>query len=311
MGIINFILSISELILPSGVQIFKDEECSVPKISVGFELSPIAKIIQDKIDLFERDGYNYYYLKNPQSIYSFSEFISLLCKGEIFFVEKIEEPINLLRLVLKDFPHCSSPIVNLSIGITGDINEEEVIELARLIPDSIISLHNSYYNLERVFGKHIYRGKENFIANFSPPPYSEDFCSFLVFLKVMNNREFRVRFSPETAPSPFFIYLSIEKVPFLTLYPSEKEIKRAALDLLGWVVSLTKEESRSKLLVFMASMGVEMDTFKNWILELESLEEEKVINMWKRYLMDGFVACCDSILIKKLKEVFPESEVLE
>jgi hypothetical protein len=311
MGIILFFFSISELLLPSGVKILIDENCAKNQISVGFELTPNTKIEQNSRNLFEKSGYNFYYLKNADSLKVLSRFISLISSEKIFHIEREEGPINLLRLVLNDFDANSSPVLNITFVITGKIDENKILELTKSIPDSIISNSTTYYKLERVIGKQLYRGEKNFIANISPSPSSDDFCAFLVFLKLMNNRNFKVTFSPETSPSPFLIYLSDEKTSLLREEPGEKEIKKTISDVLNWMNHLMLGENRSRFLILTASMGIEENTFKNWTRELKYLEASKVRKIWEKYLISGFVASLDTNLIRRVQEIFPESNLIE
>jgi hypothetical protein len=311
MGIILFFFSLSELFLPSGVQILKDENCKKNKISVGIELSPTAKIAPNRRNLFERSGYNYVYLKRIDSSSSLSDFISLLAEEKIFYAEKENGPANLLRLVLNDFNVNSSPVVNITFSITGEIDENEIIELAKMIPDSIISNSTAYYKLDRVIGKHLYHGEKNFIANISPPPFSNDFCAFLVFLRLMNNRKLKVNFSPETAPSPFVIYLSEEKINLLAGQPGKDEIEKAISDVSNWLSVLSLQENRSRFLILTTSMGVEEKAVKRWPREIKNLKESDIRYIWKKYLISGFVASLDTILIRKVREIFPESDIIE
>jgi len=311
MGIILFFLSISELLLPSGIQILKDERCKTKQISLGLELNPTAQINQNRRRLFEKSGYNYFYLKDVDSHRALAQFISLLSNNELFSVKKEDGPTNLLRLVLNDFNGYSSPIINLTLGITGRINENEIIKLVKMIPDTIISNSSTYYKLERIIGKHIYHGKENFIANISPSPFSDDFCAFFVFLRLMNNRNLKVKFSPETAPSPFLIYLSENKIKNITIKPKKKEIKKAISDVSNWLTALSLTQNRSRFMILYSSMGVEQNTLKNWLEELKKLESKDIEKVWKKYLLEGFVASLDSNSIQILKKLFPESNIVE
>jgi len=297
--------------LPSGIQILKDENCKTDRISVGIELNPAAKIAQNRINLFEKSGYNYFYLKEINSAGSLSDFVSLLSKEKIFLVKKEEGPTNLLRLVLNDFNVNSSPIVNITFGITGKIDETEIIELAKMIPDSIISNSTAYYKLERVIGKQLYRGNKNFIANISPPSFSDDFCAFLVFIKLINNRNLKVRFSPETAPSPFLIYLSEDKISLLAEQPEKNEIEKAITNVSNWLTVLFLQENRSRFLILTASMGVEEKVVKKWPRRIKNLKESDILYIWKKYLTSGFVASLDTTLILKVQEIFPESDIIE
>jgi len=311
MGIILFFLSISELLLPSGIQILKDARCKTKQISLGLELCPTAQINQNRRRLFEKSGYNYFYLKDVDSLRALAQFISLLSNNELFSVKKEDGPTNLLRLVLNDFTGNSSPIINITLGITGIINENEIIELVKMIPDTIISNSSTYYKLERIIGKHIYHGKENFIANISPSPFSDDFCAFFVFLRLMNNRNLKVKFSPETAPSPFLIYVSKDKIRRIVVKPKKSEIRKAISEVSNWLTTLCLEENRSRFLVLTSSMGVEKNILENWLEELRKLEESKVQKVWGKYLIDGFVASLDTSLIQKVQKLFPESAIIE
>lgn len=311
MGIILLIFSVSELLLPSGIQILKDAKCKTKQISLGFELRSTAKINQNARALFEKSGYNYFYLKNTDSIKYIVNFATLLYNNELFSVKNENVPTDLLRLVLGDFNGNSSPIVNLTIGITGRVNENVIINLARMIPDTIISNATTYYKLERVIGKHVYHGNENFIANISPPPYSPDFCAFLVFLRLMNNRNLKIKFSPETAPSPFIIYASGNKIKNIAVKPKQKEIKKAILEVSNWLNILSLQENKSRFLVLTYSMGVETNTFKRWLIELKSMESIDIQKVWKKYLFDGFVASLDTNSIQIIKKFFPESDIIK
>ncbi len=311
MGVILLLLSISELLLPSGIQILKDERCKTKQISVGIELSPSAKINQNERKLFEKSGYNYFYLKEVDSLRTLDRFVKLLSQNKIFTNDKEDGPTDLLRLTLNDVNGNSSPVINITLGITGRINENEIIGIVNMIPDTMISNSNSYYKLKRIIGKHIYPGRENFIANISPSPFSEDFCTFLVFLRLMNNRNLKVKFSPETAPSPFLIYLPKDKINKVFAKPRKNEIKKAVQDVSNWLTSLCQENNRSRFLILTYSMGIEKNTLENWFKELKKLENIKIQKVWEKYLIDGFVASLDSYQTKKIKKLFPESAVIE
>jgi len=311
MGIILFLCSISELLLPSGIQILKDNKCQKEQISLGFELSPNATINHNTKGLFEKSGYNYFYLKNIDSTKALSNFITLLSENKLFSPKKENGPTNLLRLVLNDFNGNGSPIVNLTIGITGTISETKIINMVNIIPDTLISNSNNYYKLDRIIGKHIFRSNENFVANISPPPFSENFCTFLVFIKIMNNRNLKVKFSPETAPSPFIIYVSGNKIKNIAIKPKKPEIKKAISDVLNWLTALSLTQNRSRFMILFYSMGVEQNTLKNWLEELKKLESKDIEKVWKKYLLDGFVASLDLNSIQILKKLFPESNIVE
>ena len=311
MGIILFLCSISELLLPSGIQILKDSKCKKEQISLGFELNPNAQINNDVGKLFEKSGYNYFYLKNIDSAKSLSDFIILLSENKLFSQKKENGSTNLLRLVLKDFYSNGSPVVNLTIGITGRISETKIINLVNTIPDSLISNTNNYYKLDRVVGKHIFRGNENFIANISPSPFSEDFCTFLVFIRLINNRNLKVKFSPETAPSPFIIYVSGNKIKNIAIKPKNAEIKKAILDVSNWLNTLSLVQNRSRLMILSYSMGLEQNTFENWLKEVKRIAPEDIEKVWKKYLLYGFVASLDSKSIQLTKKLFPESNIVE
>ena len=311
MGIILFLCSISELLLPSGIQILKDNRCKKEQISLGFELSPNAKINSNASRLLEKSGYNYFYLKNIDSTEVLSNFITLLSENKLFSAREDNGPTNLLRLVLNDINGNDSPIVNLTVGITGRISETKIVNMVNTIPPTLISNSNNYYKLDRVMGKHLFRGKENFIANISPPPFSEDFCAFLVFIKLMNNRNLKVKFSPETAPSPFIIYVSSNKIKNIAIKPKRNEIKKAISDVSNWINTLSLTQNRSRFMILYYSMGVEQKTLKDWLKKLEKLESKDIEKVWKKYLFDGFVASLDSNSIQILKKLFPESNIVK
>ena len=311
MGVVLLFLSISELLLPSGIQILKDERCKVQEVSVGIELSPSARITRQGRSFFEKSGYNYVYLKNIDSLSTLARFINLLSQDRIFLKDKENGPTNLLRLALNDMNGNSSPVISITLGITGRLNENKIIELVNMIPDTMISNFSTYYKLKRVIGKHIYKGRENFIANVSPPPFSDDFCAFLVFLKIMNNRNLKVKFSPETAPSPFVIYISKDNMRNIFVKPKKNEIKKAAGEVSKWITTLNLEKNRSRFLILNYSMGIEKNTLKNWLKELKTLEDIKVQKVWKEHLVDGFVASLDPYHTRKIKRIFPESAIIE
>ena len=311
MGVILLYISISELLLPSGIQILEDRRCKIQEVSVGIELSPFAKINKDARRFFEKDGYNYLYLKNLDSLSTLARFVTLLSQNKIFAEGGENGPTNLLRLALNDLNGNASPIISITLGITGRINENKIIDLLKVIPDTIISNSNTYYKLERIKGKHIYRGGENFIANISPTPFSDDFCAFLVFLRLMNNRNLKVKFSPETAPSPFLIYVSKDNISTIFTPPKKNEIEKASEEVLNWLNTLSQDKNRSRFLILTYSMGTEKDKFKKWIKELESLEPIKVKKAWKEYLIDGFVASLDYQNTEEIKKHFPESAIIE
>jgi len=309
MGIILFFISISELLLPSGIQILKDENCLTQEVSVGIELSPSAKINPVGKSFFEKTGYNYFYLKNLDSIATLTRFINLLSQNKIFSERNENGPTNLLRLTLNDLNGNPSPIISITFGITGRIDEEKIIDILKMIPDSLISNSNTYYALKRIIGKHIYPGTENFIANISPSPFSEEFCAFLVFLKLMNNRNLKIKFSPETAPSPFLIYVSKDKIKPIFTKPQKNEIKRAAQEISNWIEALSLEKNRSRYLILTYSMGTGNNAFTNWRKKLNRLEDVEVQKVWEKYLIDGFVASLNSSLRPRIKKLFPESHI--
>ncbi len=311
MGVILFYISISELLLPSGIQILNDKRCKIQEVSVGIELCPSAKINKDARSFFEKNGYNYLYLKNLDSLSTLARFVDLLSQNKIFSGGDENGPTNLLRLALNDLNGNSSPIISITLGITGRINENKIIDLLKVIPDTIISNSNAYYKLKRVIGKHIYSGSENFIANISPSPFSDDFCAFLVFLRFMNNRNLKVKFSPETAPSPFLIYFPKDKLSRIFAKPRKGEIKKAAEEVSNWLMTLTLEKNRSRFIILTYSMGTEENTFKKWIEELKSLKDIKVQKIWREYLTEGFVASLDYDNTKEIKKLFPESAIIE
>jgi len=309
MGIILFFVSISELLLPSGIQILKDENCRIKEISVGIELKPSAKINSVGKNFFEKTGYNYFYLKDMDSTATLTRFIKLLSQNKIFSQSNEDGPTNLLRLALNDLNGNSSPIISITVGITGKINEEKIVDIFNFIPDTLISNSGSYYNLKRVVGKHIYPGKENFIANISPSPFSEDFRVFLVLLKLMNNRNLKVRFSPETAPSPFLIYVSKDKIKSIFTKPQKNEMKRAVQEVSNWIEILSLEKNKSRCLILTHSMGIERIVLENWVKEIKELEDVEVQKAWEEYLNGGFVASLDSSLTERIKKIFPESAI--
>jgi hypothetical protein len=180
-----------------------------------------------------------------------------------------------------------------------------------MIPDSLISNSTAYYKLDRVIGKHLYRGEKNFIANISPPPFSDDFCAFLVFIRLMNNRILKVKFSPETAPSPFVIYLSEDKITLLTEQPGKNEIEKAISNVSNWLAVLSLQENRSRFLILTTSMGMEEKVVKKWPRKIKNLKESDILYIWKKYLISGFVASLDTNLIRKVQEIFPESDIIE
>jgi hypothetical protein len=278
---------------------------------LGFELSPSAKINSNARGLLEKSGYNYFYLKNIDSTKILSNFITLLSENRLFSVREDNGPTNLLRLVLNDINGNDSPIVNLTIGITGRISETKIVNMVNTIPLTLISNSNNYYKLDRIMGKHIFRGEENFIANISPPPFSEDFCAFLVFIKLMNNRNLKVKFSPETAPSPFIIYVSSNKIKNIAIKPKRNEIKKAISDVSNWINTLSLVQNRSRFMILYYSMGLEQKTLKDWLKKLEKLESKDIEKVWKKYLFDGFVASLDSNSIQILKKLFPESNIVK
>lgn len=311
MGVILFFLSVSELFLPSGIQILRDENCRVERITVGIEINPAVKLSRKGKKLFKGSGYNYFYLRDVDSLETLTRLVSLISSDDIFSIKKKNNSTNLLGLVLNNFTGDESPIVSITLGITGKIDEKKIIDLLKVLPDSMISNSTAYYKLGRVIGKHIFYGKENFLANISPDPLSSDFSAFLVFLRLMNNRKLRVRFSPETAPSPYLIYLSKDKVHKLMTKPTRQEIKKATSDVLSWLNNLLLEKNKSKKLVLTASMGIKIGYLNQWIKELKNLKESKVKEIWEDYLISGFVASLDSLFIRKIHEHFPECYIVK
>ena len=158
-----------------------------------------------------------------------------------------------------------------------------------------------------VLSKVVMRGLEII----SPSPFSDDFCAFLIFLKLMNNRNLKVKFSPETAPSPFLIYVSKDKIRKIFVKPKKNEIKKSVQEVSNWLTALCQEKNRSRFLILSSSMGIEKNTLKNWFEELKKLEDLEVQKVWRKYLIDGFIASLDSHQTKKIQKLFPESAIIE
>ena len=127
----------------------------------------------------------------------------------------------------------------------------------------------------------------------------------------MNNRNLKVKFSPETAPSPFLIYVSEDKISKIFVNPRSSEIKKAVQDVSNWLTALTHEKNRSRFLILTYSMGIEKNTLENWLKELKGLENIEVHKVWEKYLIEGFVASLDSYQTKRIQKLFPESAIIE
>ncbi len=308
MGVILLFLSLSETLLSSGVRILKNENIKTCQITVGLEINPNTLISEKGRGLFIKRGYNYLYLKDADSLVVLSRFVDLLSKDSLFYLKEVRSHANLLRLVLKEYSGNASPVVNITVGISRIVDENFITVLFNSIPGSIIS--NSYYTLKPIQGKHIYPGDEDFIANISPSPFEDDFLPFLVCLQVIQDRGFRVKFSPETAPSPFLIYPGRESVFPLIISPETEEIKRAVHKVYRWMKGLLQEENGTKLLVITAGIGIDMDKFNGWLKELQNIEIEQIQRVLVRYLLDGFVSSASPELSSELTSLFPEAEVI-
>lgn len=311
MGIILYLLYFSEILLPSGVRIIKDESNLSTQISVGLEVNPLVSFRDKAEGLFIKRGYNYLYLRNADSLPILKQFVHLLTQDSLFDIMDSKNPDNLLRLTLLTFGGDISPVVNVTVGISAGVDENFITELFSLIPDSVISDVTNYYTLKPLQGKHIYYGDINFIANISPAPNDDEFLSFLVCLQIIQNRGFDIDFSPETAPSPFIINIFGENIESIFIKPEVEELKKGTGQLYRWIESELKESNKSKMIILSAMMGIKEDKFFNWMDNLEYLTLQQLWKVWKRYLIDGFISSGDLKSRDALIKLFPEAEVIK
>ena len=226
MGIILLLINFSEIILPSGVRIVKDQTNLNSQIAVGLEINPDVTLMNKALELFNKKGYNYLYLRDADSLQQLKKFVRLLLKDSLFKKEDSKLHHNLIRLALLKFKGNISPIINITVGITGNVDENYIADLFSIIPDSAISNLTDYYTLKPIQGNHIYFGEENFIANISPSPGDIEFIPFLLCLQILKNRGFDIDYSLESAPSPFLIYIKEKNIESLFIKPEKEEKKK-------------------------------------------------------------------------------------
>ncbi len=311
MGIILIILSFSEILLPSGVRIVMGKSNLPAQISVGLEVNPSISFSEKARGLFTKRGYNYLYLKNADSLPRLKQFAHLLSKDSLFYMDKVQTPTNLLRLALLDYGGNISPVVDVTVGFTGRIDENYIIDLFSLIPDSIISNVSNYYTLRPLQGKHIYYGDKDFVANISPAPHDNEFLPFLICLQIIDNRGFKVQFSPETAPSPFIINDTGFDVGLIFSEPETEEMRIGGNQVKEWMRIEFNNSNRSRMLVLITEMGLSEDEFLNWMKDLQYLTLDRLKEVWERYLLDGFVSSGSPEFCNLLIKLFPEAEVIK
>jgi hypothetical protein len=311
MGITLLLINFSEIILPSGVHIVKDQTKPNNQIAIGLEINPDVIVMEKASGLFNKKGYNYLYLRDADSLNQIKKFIRLLLKDSLFKKEDLKLYNNLLRIALLKFKGNISPIVNITVGITGNVDENYIADLFSIIPDSAISNLTDYYTLKPIQGNHIYIGEENFIANISPSPGDIEFISFLLCLQILKNRGFDIDYSLETAPSPFLIYVKKENIESLFIKPEKEEIKKGLSQIKNWIKKEVNESNYSKMLIRITMMGVREDIFFDWMKKLEYITQKQIILVWKRFLIDGFISSGTSEFVDAILNVFPEAEVIE
>lgn len=311
MGITLLLINFSEIILPSGVHIVKDQANPNSQIAVGLEINPDVIFMKKASGLFNKKGYNYLYLRDADSLNQIRKFIRLLLKDSLFKKEDSKLHHNLVRIALLKFKGNTSPIINITVGITGNVDENYIADLFSIIPDSAISNLTNYYTLKPIQGNHIYFGEENFIANISPAPSDIEFIPFLLCLQILKNRGFDIDYSPETAPSPFLIYLKEENIKLLFIKPEKEEIKKGLSQIKKWIKKEVNESNYSKILIQVAMMGVREDIFFDWMKRLEYITQKQIILVWNRFLIDGFISSGTSEFIDSILNIFPEAEVIE
>ena len=311
MGIILLLINFSEIILPSGVRIVKDQADLNSQIAVGLEISPDVIFMKKALGLFNKKGYNYLYLRDADSLKQLRKFIRLVLRDSLFRKEDSKLYHNLVRIALLKFKGNISPIINITVGITGNVDENYIADLFSVIPDTAISNLTNYYTLKPIQGNHLYFGEENFIANISPTPSDIEFISFLVCLQILKNRGFDIDYSPETAPSPFLIYSEEENIESLFIKPEKEEIKKGLSQIKNWIKQEVNEPNYSKMLIQIAMMGVREDIFFDWLKILEYITQKQIILVWNRFLIDGFISSGTSEFIDAIKNIFPQAEVIE
>jgi hypothetical protein len=310
MGIVLILFSLSETLLPSGIKIIRDEPNLSKQISLGLEINPHSFLSIKARGLFTKRGYNYLYLKNADSLPILLRFVHLLSMDSLFYPRATESPMNLLRLALRDYGGNTSPVINVTVAITGRVDEYYIMDLFSSIPDSVISNISNYYTLKPLQGKHIYYGNEDFIANISPNPDDDGFLSFLVCLQIISDRGFDVEFSPETAPSPFVIHVNENDVGLIFKKPVVKEVKKGINQVYNWMESELDDRNRSQLLIMGAEMGINKEKFRNWAKSLSYLTIPQLREIWERYLLDGFISSSSQETCSLLIQLFPEAEII-
>ncbi|MCK4528864.1 hypothetical protein KAW18_15960 [candidate division WOR-3 bacterium] len=309
MGIILLFFCISETLLPSGIRIIKEDNYSAPRISVGLEIRHGTVLYPTATKLFKERGYNYLYLKNADSLPILIRFLDLLSKDSLFYLKKNHSKMDLLKLVFMDFGGNASPVVNITVGITGRVDEQYIAELFSNIPDSIIPNIHNYYALEPLQGKHIYCGDANIIMNISPQSYEKVFLPFLVCLQIIGNRGFPIDFAPETAPSPFLVHIPGDNIESLFTTPTPEEMKRASNQVYNWMEGQLIR--RASMLVLLTLLGINDKKFKEWMEDLQYPDYVQLQMVWERYLMDGFISSATPSLCSLLVRLFPEAEVVK
>jgi len=309
MGIILSLLFFSEILLPSGVRIISDKSNLMAQISVGLEINPGTSFREKANGLFTKRGYNYLYIKNADSLPLLEQFIRLLSKDSLFYIEDVQSSSNLLHLALLDYGGNISPIVNITVGITGAVDENYIAKLFSIIPDSVISNVSNYYTIKPLQGKHIFYGNKDFVANISPAPQDDDFLPFLIFLQIINDRGFKVEFSTETAPSPFIIIASGNDIGLIFKQPHLEEMRKGIREVRKWIKRELNESNHSRMLVITAEMGFNEEKFRNLMNDLPYLTPTTLKEVWKRYLLDGFVSAGREDFCNTLNQLFPEAEV--
>jgi len=311
MGITLLLINFSEIILPSGVRIVKDQTNLNSQIAVGLEINPDVTLMNKALELFNKKGYNYLYLRDADSLQQLKKFVRLLLKDSLFKKEDSKLHHNLIRLALLKFKGNISPIINITVGITGNVDENYIADLFSIIPDSAISNLTDYYTLKPIQGNHIYFGEENFIANISPSPGDIEFIPFLLCLQILKNRGFDIDYSLESAPSPFLIYIKEKNIESLFIKPEKEEIKKGLSQIKNWIKKEVNESNYSKMLIQITMIGEGEDIFFNWMKRLEYITQKQIIMVWNRFLIDGFISSGTAEFIDAILNVFPEAEVIE
>lgn len=307
MGVILLLISFSEIILPSGIRVSKGNGDKHYEIAIGVECK-FGTVLYPGWNKHLRRSGNNYFVMTVDSLEVLERFVHDVSVESLFYYENDIPDLNLMRLAMNSVGWENSPIVNITVGLSGNIDDKHVLSLLKKIPDSVISRSESYINILPFGGKYVYIGDRNFIANVSPPPYDRDFIVFITLLDILKRRKVKVNFSPETAPSLFFMYPDFKRLNLVLKLPEKKETKKAVYDVKKWLKRrLTR---RARLTVMLSSMGITENDIERWIEELPHIENKEYRRVWERYFIRGFISEVSSENCSLLIKKFPEAEVI-